>query len=374
MSTLLVSDLHLGARSEADLLRRPALREELLRAVEAADELVLLGDALEFRQGPAWDAMEAARPVFEELGEAVGDRRITIVPGNHDHELIAPWLRTRLRADGAAPLGLEERVAPAAASGLASALARMLGPAELELAYPGVWIREDVFALHGQHLDRHLTIPSFEVLGLRVAERWGGRGTGDGAAAGYEAIFEPVYDRLFASAQTASDGRQATGSGSSQRAWQLLVGDGGRRPLHHRFLSDVAFPGAVGALNAIGLGEFSPELSGAALRRSALRAMAIAVERLGISAEHVIFGHTHRAGPLEHDDTSEWRTASGTRLHNAGCWVHDGLFLGDGGNRHPYWPGRALQVAPDGPPEQLSLLADRDAEEFRARPSRPRRA
>ena len=317
--------------------------------------------------------MEAARPVFEELGEAVGDRRITVVPGNHDHELIAPWLRTRLRADGAAPLGLEERVAPAAASGLASALARMLGPAELELAYPGVWIREDVFALHGQHLDRHLTIPSFEVLGLRVAERWGGRGTRrrggrlrGGDRAGLRAVLRVAQNGR-------RDGRQATGSGSSQRAWQLLVGDGGRRPLHHRFLADVAFPAAVGALNAAGLGTGAPELSGAALRRSALRAMAIAVERLGVEAEHVIFGHTHRAGPLEHDD------ASGVEDRQRHAAAQRGLL----GPRRAL-PRRAATAAllartrAAGGARRSTRAAhaasDRDAEEFRARPSRRRRA
>ena len=44
MTTLVVSDLHLGARTRIDLLRRAELREPLLRAVEQADEVVLLGE------------------------------------------------------------------------------------------------------------------------------------------------------------------------------------------------------------------------------------------------------------------------------------------------------------------------------------------
>ena len=52
-----------------------------------------------------------------------------------------------------------------------------------------------------------------------------------------------------------------------------------------------------GRVNRMGLGPFGPDISGAELRRAGLRAMAEVVSSLGIEAEHVIFGHTHRAGP-----------------------------------------------------------------------------
>ena len=47
------------------------------------------------------------------------------------------------------------------------------GPAiaSVELAYPGVWVRDDVYATHGHYLDRHLTIPTFERLALAAVER-----------------------------------------------------------------------------------------------------------------------------------------------------------------------------------------------------------
>ena len=50
--TLVISDLHLGANTRADLLRRAELREPLLEAVRGVDRLVILGDALELRDGP----------------------------------------------------------------------------------------------------------------------------------------------------------------------------------------------------------------------------------------------------------------------------------------------------------------------------------
>jgi UDP-2,3-diacylglucosamine pyrophosphatase LpxH len=70
--TVVVSDLHLGSRSEADVLRRRAPRDKLIERVEGADRLVLLGDTIELRQGPAREAMAVAQPVLEELGGALG--------------------------------------------------------------------------------------------------------------------------------------------------------------------------------------------------------------------------------------------------------------------------------------------------------------
>ena len=107
MRTILVSDLHLGARSGADLVRRPEFAELLTGAIEGADQVVLLGDVLELRDRPLAEVVDIAAPFFEALGEAVGDGRIVVVPGNHDHQLLAPWLERR-RLRGAGPLGLEQ--------------------------------------------------------------------------------------------------------------------------------------------------------------------------------------------------------------------------------------------------------------------------
>ena len=73
--TVVVSDLHLGSRSEGDVLRRRAAREKLIERVDGADRLVLLGDTIELRQGPAREAMAVAQPVLEELGAALGKAR-----------------------------------------------------------------------------------------------------------------------------------------------------------------------------------------------------------------------------------------------------------------------------------------------------------
>jgi metallophosphoesterase superfamily enzyme len=98
-----LSDLHLGMRSGADLLRRAEVRARLFEGIADADELVLLGDSIELRDDRLAESLTVALPFFEALGEALGGRRVTIVPGNHDHRLV----EEALRRTGA--LGLETR-------------------------------------------------------------------------------------------------------------------------------------------------------------------------------------------------------------------------------------------------------------------------
>jgi len=47
MRTVVLSDLHLGSSGGIDLLRRPDHRRILWAELEGADEVVLLGDAVE---------------------------------------------------------------------------------------------------------------------------------------------------------------------------------------------------------------------------------------------------------------------------------------------------------------------------------------
>ncbi|MFM9127346.1 MAG: hypothetical protein ACKOTA_07295, partial [Solirubrobacterales bacterium] len=71
MRTLVISDLHLGSRRPVDILRRSEPLDELCARLADIDRLVLLGDILEMRHGPAWEAMAAARPVLEAMGSAL---------------------------------------------------------------------------------------------------------------------------------------------------------------------------------------------------------------------------------------------------------------------------------------------------------------
>ena len=68
MRTTVLSDLHLGARSGADLLSRAAVRERLIERLEATDRLVLLGDVVELRERPGPEVIALAEPLFAALG------------------------------------------------------------------------------------------------------------------------------------------------------------------------------------------------------------------------------------------------------------------------------------------------------------------
>src|SRR5680860_1462353 len=170
MRTAIVSDLHLGTTSGADLARRPDVFEPLAAALSEADRVVVLGDLLELRERPATEVLE---------------------PGNHDHPLVSPALdRARLNGDG--------RLAPAAsfdtsASELALRVAERMPDADVELAYPGVWLRDDVYATHGHYLDLHLTVPRVEcVVGSAIGRSAAAARRPTGADA-YEAALAPLY-------------------------------------------------------------------------------------------------------------------------------------------------------------------------------------
>jgi hypothetical protein len=350
MRTLIVSDLHLGSAARVDLLRRPELRAALLEALEGADRLVLLGDVLELRHGPRREALAGARAFFEDLGRAFADREVVVLAGNHDHAMVEPWLASRGELSAPPLLGVEQRFSAAESSPMVATLAEWAAPARVTAAYPGLWLREDVYATHGHYLDCHLTVPTMERLGIgamgRILRRPAASFT---TPEDYEAVMGPVFAWIDAVAQQARTSDALNGA-STVRAWRALGGGG--RPaakLRTRALAG-AFPLAIAALNRMGLGAFHADISSPELRRAGLRAMGEVALRLGVGDAHVIFGHTHRAGPLPGDDPKEWVTAAGARLINSGCWTYDSYFLTSRPGESPYWPGGCVVVDDEGPP------------------------
>lgn len=316
---------------------------------------MLLGDVLELRHGPVRDALAVAQGPLTELGGVLGpDCEIVITPGNHDHDLLDPWFERRSRRGVPATLGLETAVDHRRGEPLAT-IAGWLGAGRVRVAYPGAWLRSDVYATHGHYADVHLTMPTLERLAAGVMNRIvrlapeGPRSTED-----YEAILSPIYAWINALAQRLEPERGGHLHGGSVRGWRALSGPE-RRGLRRRALA-AGYPVAILGLNRLGLGPLRADLSGAALRRAGLWGIEEATARLGVSAPYVIFGHTHRAGPLSGDAASEWRTAGGARLTNTGCWIHEPNFLGRDPGRSPYRVGFAVWVGDDGPPELVNLL------------------
>ncbi|MBV9195547.1 MAG: metallophosphoesterase family protein [Solirubrobacterales bacterium] len=356
MRSLVISDLHLGSRTGADVLRRRRRREPLLAAVADCERLVLLGDVIELRHARIAEAFTQAEPVLRELGAALGpDRDVVIVPGNHDHHLAAAWLERRSRQPHPVPLGPDGAVDWQAPEPLA-AVAGWLAPARVSAAYPGLWLRADVYATHGHYLDRHTTVPMLERIAAgAMARLLREPAAGPALVADYEATLAPIYAWVHAVAQTGAHDLGDHARDPSTRGWRMLTAGDGSPRLRRRALA-LAFPGVLAALNRGGIGPLRADLSGAELRRAGLRALSEVLARLDVTAPYVIFGHTHRAGPLATDDRREWRTAAGGQLINCGSWLEQPDFLGAEPSRSPYRAGFAVQVDDHGPPQLVNLL------------------
>ena len=358
MRTLVISDLHLGLHSGSEALRRPAALGALLDRLDGIDRLVLLGDTLELRHGPTRDALTTAEPVLRAIGDALGPQRdVVLVPGNHDHAIGAGWLDWRGRRQEPEPLTLEERIPADRASWIAKRLASFLAPANVEVAYPGLWLRDDVYAMHGHYADIHLLVPTLERLAAGIMARMVGAVPDPATPEDYEALLAPIYALSQASAQRAAPGRVTIGSRSAVGAWRALAGRGRRGRMRRRALV-LPFALGVAAVNRAGIGPVQTGVGVEDLRRGGLLAPAEAARRLRVSPAHLVFGHTHRTGRLADDAASEWRTPGGTQLHNAGNWIFDPVFMGRGAEgSSPYWPGGAIALDDDGPPRLERLLA-----------------
>jgi predicted phosphodiesterase len=375
MRTLIISDLHLGSASGADVLRREDLRAPLLAALSDVDRLVLLGDILELRHGPLRDAMAAARPFFEDLGRALAGRELIITAGNHDHALIEPWLMRRGEEHVPPPLGVEQLLDPLEVSPALERIAGWAAPARVRVAYPGLWVRPDVYATHGHYLDCHLTMPTLERLSVGAMSRVLGRPAQAFACVDdYEAVSAPMFAWRDAVARDGRPGAALNGV-ATVGVWRALggrvaggsVAGSGRRlsprarassalgALRTRALV-AAFPLAVAAINRAGIGPVRADVSAGELRRAGLNAMAEVAARLGLGDAHVVFGHTHRAGALPGEHGPEWRAG---RLINAGCWTYSPAFLTSTLGESPYWPGACVLVEDSGPPVLKRLLQDR---------------
>lgn len=355
MKTLVISDLHLGHRNGRDVLcHSEAAREALCEQVVAADRLVLLGDTLELRHGSYQAMIERSSDFLSELGTALGDGKLVLVAGNHDHRLISRWLEHR--SEIGESLEVESLFDPTETEATA-ALAEAIGAERTTVAYPGVWLRDDIYATHGHYLDRQITVPSLERLAVGAMGGLLGRLPQRATPDDYETALAPLYAWIDAIVRVTAGRGMALGAGGSVRLWRILSGDSASARLPMRLLGAVSLPIGIGLLNRFGIGPLRPDISAAELRRAGLAAMATVVGSLGVDSPYVIFGHTHRTGPLAGDISREWQLGNGGgRLLNSGSWVYEPTFLDGASSEDPYWPGGAVLIEDDAPPKLLRLL------------------
>lgn len=334
MHTLVISDLHIGAGSGREALNDPDVIGPLAAKVAEAQRLVLLGDIIELRQGPIQDALAAASRVLPQVIAGLGEgREVVLMMGNHDHQL-------RVHAD---PLGQVEWMLSQ-------------NGATVRVEYPGVWLRDDVYAQHGHYLDRHTTTPAFERVAAGAMARFlklpleQMSETDD-----YERLLAPIYAWMFAISQTSAREIDAADGGGSARALKLIRESRGAKWL----AVQAGLRSLLGVAELARLGPFSPDLSPVMLRRSSLIAYEQVLTTLDLRPAYALFGHTHRAGPLPKDDHSEWTTASGVKMVNTGCWVNESVaFMAEEPADNPYRRGFAVELdeQPGTAPRLVNLL------------------
>jgi hypothetical protein len=337
VTTLVVSDLHLGARLGRDVLRRPVALEALLSALDGVERLVLLGDVVELAEGRPERAMPIAEPILRSIGARLGsEAEVIVVPGNHDAALVRPWLRERgvpPSTDAAIPLD----ATPALAR-----LTRWLAPARVRVHYPGVWLSDRVWATHGHYLDRHL-LPE---AAFGIARGMLGRLPRDGATPeDYERAGGPSFTRV-----------EGFLSRWLPRPMAAVSDDVAE------LLRAVTMPAVPRGLLAHRFAPLSAMLLGIQMRRASIPALARVAHRLGVDADWVIFGHVHRCGPLAADDRRRWRGPGGSPLiANTGSWVYEPLLVHHVTPPYPYWPGGAIKLEDGREPEAIGLLDHLDA-------------
>jgi hypothetical protein len=355
MRTAIVSDLHLGVASDEDVLRDPAVRRILFDELAGADRLILLGDVIELRNLPVGPSLARSRAFFEELGEAIGDAEVVLVPGNHDHRLAEPLL-DGLSIAGEPVLGLEHHHAPA---GPSASVDEWLGGARLRIAYPGIWLREDVYATHGHFMDVHLSLPRAECVAAALMVRLSGRLPNPATPADYERVLRPIYGFAYGLAQVLPIKRRR--NGPFERAWEVLADEEEETTLAAR-AARAGFPLAIRGLNGLLRADFEADVTPRAIFRSGVEAAGEMACRLGVDDVHVITGHTHRGGPLSEE--GEWPLPRGGRLHNTGSWVFASAFHQPGTPPNSYWPGTVTWLEGDEPPRRVQLLLEHSHEQM----------
>ena len=296
------------------------MRERLFEAAADVDRLVVLGDLAELREAPVGHSLEAVYEFADHVNEAFAGRQVVIAAGNHDHPLVAAWLESRrlrpkpqalpvascVKAPRSGPLGHDRAGA--------CPTARSCSPTPASACATTSTRPTATTSTCTWRCRRSRRSPSRSSPASRDTTR-----TSSSTPDQYEAVLAPIYALVYSAVQGRPTTARPLASGASVRMWGAMY-PAERNDLVARVraiaLRRGLIPAATALLNAAGLGPFGTEMTGPALRRAGIAAMCRVVERLGIDADWVIYGHTHRAGPLPGE--GDWRAPTGARLMNCG--------------------------------------------------------
>ena len=382
MATAILSDLHLGAAHGDDLLRYPFFCDLLREQLDGVDHVVLLGDILDLRFQQLEIALQLAMPFLAMLGEVLSKAkhpRVTYIPGNHDHHYASRLIEAEQEQaiDSGEPYTFKHVVAPRDFF-LSRQLARLIGGnVEVKFTYFYDTIASSegsIFLIHGHYLDLHIDAGPARLLSLLQASI---------AAAGqsvealspdlYEAILRPQYELLHWIGQSPGGGQ------IQSRIYERLRGGGVPPNTRLRQIRRAALNRAasVGGKVGVALAEMVANrlvkggLSLTSPARDAqveqtISAFSLSLEELDAylpsTAKYVIFGHTHRPGPLESIDAPERWTVKmhgqDIQVMNSGSWLYDAGKARRPDYRPQRWPGTFILIPDRGQPQLVEVLGN----------------
>ena len=244
-------------------------------------------------------------------------------------------------------------------SPLARELAAWLGARrKVAFAYPGVWLRDDVWATHGHYLDRLITIPTFERIAAGGMARVVGR---PARAGGGQRRPRRIRGRAGADVRVARPARQRARRGRAlgqrRRDGEGLVAAVGRRP------RAAARQGAGRAAAARDRRAQPRRARARASRRStptscaapASPRWAASSRLLGVRGRRTSSSATRTApGRWPGWIPASGASRRGTQLVNTGCWT-DEPRINTHDPRSPYRPGYGVLVEDEGPPRLVRI-------------------
>lgn len=389
MATAILSDLHLGAAHGDDLLRYPYFCARLREQLDGIEHIVLLGDILDLRFQQLEEALQTSRPFFDMLGDVLRSAstpRVTYIPGNHDYHyavrLMEGAREQAILTDET--FALKQLVAPPDFF-LSRQLARMIGrdvPVRVVYFYDTLESSQGtIFLTHGHYLDLHIDSGPARLLNLAQSVlAAAGQGPESITPDLYEGLLRPQYELLHWIGQSPAGGELQS------RIYERLRGGA---PPETRFssLRQRALRRAASAAGTVGLALaesianrlFKERLSLTSLAREAqveetIRAFSLSLEALQSylpeGVRYVVFGHTHRPGPLEGIDAAErWMVnmrGQPTMVLNSGSWLYDGGKARRPDYRPQRWPGSFILIPDQGPPRVVEVLAEMTREQMEA--------
>ncbi len=387
MATAILSDLHLGAAHGDDLLRYPFFCELLREQLDGIDHIVLLGDILDLRFQQLSTALQAATPFLEMLGQVLREvkhPRVTYIPGNHDHHYAARLieLEQEQAIESGEPYEFRHVIAPPNFF-LCRQLARLIGgEVQVRISYFYDLLDSSagkIFITHGHYLDLHIdAVPARLLTLLQASIAAAGQSVDALSPELYEDILRPQYELLHWIGQSPGGGqiqsriyeRLRGGAPPSTRLSQI------RQAALRRAASvggKVGIAVAESIANRLIKGGFSlTSPAREAQAEETIRAFSASLEALEAylptGAQYVIFGHTHRPGPLEKIDLPEHWTVKmhgqDTLVMNSGSWLYDSGKARRPDYRPMRWPGTFILIPDRGQPRLVEVLSHLSLEQL----------